>query len=265
MNSVRTSLPRPPLPPTMPLRFLIADDNPAHLKLTANVVLFLGGQSRTASNGEEAIALVRQEEFDVVLLDLWMPRMGGLVAATRMLRELENRPSRPRIVAVTGDISHERHALCRAVGMDGFVTKPCDLNRFRHKLQEVVVAGHCWPEGPTQPTLDIEKLWSALDEGSEAQVRRFEEQTRRIRLQLRALPNEDHDATEAAAVRDFAVHYGFIRLARALHGLLRTTSDQERETYRDQLTDEIREFENTVIAAHESLHDIPARNLLAAA
>ena len=249
----------------MPLRFLIADDNTAHLKLTANVVLFLGGQSRAANDGEEAMQLMREEEFDVVMLDLWMPKMGGVVAATRMLRELENRPQRPRIVAVTGDVSHERHALCRAVGMDGFITKPCDLDRLRRKLQEVVVTGSCWPEGPAQPTLDVEKLWSALDDGCRNKVRAFEEQSSEVRHHLKALPSFEADCVSRAhSVKDFAMNYGFIRLARTTHGLLRAANDGEHHLFRDQLMDEIRDFETTVVAAHESLHDIPGHNLLAA-
>jgi CheY-like chemotaxis protein len=249
----------------MPLQFLIADDNPAHLKLTANVVLFLGGQSVPASDGVEAMQLVLDGEFDVVLLDLWMPRMGGVVAATRLLRELENRPNRPRIVAVTGDVSHERHALCRAVGMDGFITKPCDMDHLRRKLKEVVMTGHCWPEGPAEPILDVERLWSTLLNGAAGPVREFDQEARRIRELLRTLPSFDEPCIESAiTIKDFALRYGFIRLARTMTGLIRAAHDGEQHLFGSQLDDEIRDYETAVVAAHESLHDARRTDLVAA-
>ena len=249
----------------MPLRFLIADDNTAHQKLTANVVLFLGGQSVPASNGLEAMQLVLDGDFDVVLLDLWMPKMGGVVAATRLLRELENRPHRPRIVAMTGDVSHERHTLCRAVGMDGFITKPCDIDHLRRKLQAVVMTGHCWPEGPAQPVLDVERLWTTLVEGATGPVREFEDEARETGHRLRALPDFDDRCVESAiAIKDFAIRYGFIRLARTMTGLLRAAHDGEQDIFIDQINEEIRDYETTVTAAHESLHDVRRSELMAA-
>jgi CheY-like chemotaxis protein len=249
----------------MPLRFLIVDDNTAHLKLTANVVLFLGGRSVSASNGAQAIELVLNDEFDVILLDLWMPKMGGVVAATRMLREMGNRPQRPRIVAMTGDVSRERHALCRAVGMDGFLTKPCDLDHLRSRLSEVVTAGHCWPEGPAQPLLDVERLWNAALVTGGLPLNEFDEKSKRVRDQLQGLLNAGREGIESAiAIKDFALRFGFIRLARTMTGLLRALHDGEERAFDDQIREELKDFDLVKIAAHESLHDMSSTDMMVA-
>lgn len=108
----------------MAVRFLIDDDYSAHQKLMANMIQFLGGAMRYAATGHEAMHLAQTEEFDVVLMDLQMPRLGGVAAADRLIHGWSEHTHRPRIIAVTADNTPERRALCRAVGMDGFITKP---------------------------------------------------------------------------------------------------------------------------------------------
>jgi CheY-like chemotaxis protein len=142
----------------MPVRFLIADDYVAHQKLLANIVSFLGGVMRCAANGHEAMRLAQSEAFDVVLMDLHMPGLGGVAAADRLIHGWQSHPHRPRIVAVTADHSPERRALCRAVGMDGFVAKPYEPRTLKVALQQVIVSGHCWSDGPPERTLDMKRF-----------------------------------------------------------------------------------------------------------
>jgi CheY-like chemotaxis protein len=198
----------------MPLRFLIADDLGAHQRLMSNIVGFLGGEMRFAENGRVAMSLAQSEEFDVVLMDLQMPELGGAAAADRLMHQWREREQRPRIVAVTADNSPERRALCRAIGMDGFIAKPYEAPALRDALQQVVINGHCWTDGEPKRLLDMKRLLDAapsmnLDSWAEDASARLTS----LLVQSEA-PGPNESAQE---LRTEARQFGFLALDRAIH------------------------------------------------
>ena len=79
-----------------------------------------------AQDGREALARLEQEAFDLVLMDLQMPVMGGL-DATIEIRRRERRPDgHVRIVAMTAHAMNSDRERCLAAGMDGYLSKPID-------------------------------------------------------------------------------------------------------------------------------------------
>ena len=82
------------------LRVLLADDNAVNRKLAASILLRAGHNAILVTNGQEAVAAMTRERFDVVLMDVEMPVMGGF-EATRLIRELEAGFTRTPIIAVT--------------------------------------------------------------------------------------------------------------------------------------------------------------------
>jgi CheY-like chemotaxis protein len=83
-----------------------------------------GWQVEMAEDGEEAVEKWRHGEFDLILMDLQMPRLDGL-AATRRIRALEQgQKRRTCIIALTAHAGHEAREQCEAAGMDDFVAKP---------------------------------------------------------------------------------------------------------------------------------------------
>lgn len=107
------------------LRVLAAEDNPTNQLVLKTLLEQAGVTVHIVSDGEEAVAAWRSAPWDVVLMDIRMPRMDG-VAATRAIRALEAGIGRPRtpILAVTADaMSHQSQQYAEA-GMDGVVSKP---------------------------------------------------------------------------------------------------------------------------------------------
>jgi signal transduction histidine kinase len=104
-------------------RVLIVDDNHDAADSLAAMLGLLGHQVLVAYGGEEALAMAREVELDVALLDIDLPGMDGYEVA----RRLGQQPHRPnRIVAVTGFGSEEDHRRSRAAGFVAHLVKPID-------------------------------------------------------------------------------------------------------------------------------------------
>ena len=90
-----------------------------------------------ALDGEEAVAKVKGERFDAVLMDCQMPVLNGF-EATRQIRqwELENGVQRLPIIALTANVTVDDQAACLAVGMDSYCSKPVEPKRIINLLQE---------------------------------------------------------------------------------------------------------------------------------
>jgi signal transduction histidine kinase/ActR/RegA family two-component response regulator len=110
-------------------RVLIVEDNPINRELTAEILQAAGCITATANDGEQALARLANERFDLVLMDWHMPTMDGL-SATRLLRAQEKAEGRPRlpVIALTASVLPGDRDACEAAGMDGFIAKPftCD-------------------------------------------------------------------------------------------------------------------------------------------
>ena len=82
----------------------------------------------TVNDGHQALAALEKEPFDVVLMDVHMPSMGGFEATAAIRkRERESEPSpapRVRIIAMTASAMKGDRERCLAAGMDGYVSKP---------------------------------------------------------------------------------------------------------------------------------------------
>jgi len=105
------------------LRILLAEDNAVNQKLALRLLERLGYRADVAANGLEAIAALRRQRYDLVLMDVQMPEMDGLEATQAILQEWPHK-QRPRIVAMTANVMKEDREACLAVGMDDYLGKP---------------------------------------------------------------------------------------------------------------------------------------------
>jgi signal transduction histidine kinase/DNA-binding response OmpR family regulator len=106
-----------------PLRILLAEDNVVNQKLAVRLLERLGYRADLAANGLEALDALRRQPYDVVLMDVQMPEMDGL-KATRAIHQEWPSERRPRIVAMTANVSKEHREACFAAGMDDYLGKP---------------------------------------------------------------------------------------------------------------------------------------------
>ena len=108
---------------------LLVEDNELNIQLGMTRLAKLGAGVTLAKNGKEAIDLVRDHQFDLIIMDCQMPVLDGY-AATEQIRQLPNGRSVP-IIAMTAGTSTEEKSRCFEVGMDAYLSKPLSLNRMK--------------------------------------------------------------------------------------------------------------------------------------
>lgn len=108
------------------VRLLLVDDSDINLEIGTHLLSREGATVTTASNGREALAILRQDpaEFDAVLMDVQMPEMDGLEATRAMRREPEL-AELPVIALTAGALAQEKRRALEA-GMNEFLTKPLE-------------------------------------------------------------------------------------------------------------------------------------------
>ncbi|WP_248919237.1 hybrid sensor histidine kinase/response regulator [Pseudomonas entomophila] len=120
--------PNAPLPHEVPAsrerraRILLVEDNPVNQLVAKGMLAKLGCQVQVAAHGAEALELLEQERFDLVLMDCNMPVMDGY-EASRRIRQSGRWPELP-IVALTANAMPEERERCRAAGMNDYLAKP---------------------------------------------------------------------------------------------------------------------------------------------
>ena len=118
------------------LRILLAEDNSINQDTISRMLQTKGHEVKIAVNGVEAVEMVEQQNFDIVLMDLHMPRMGGL-EATQLIRAKVGRCSEIPIVALTAHAITGVKESCLQAGMNGYVSKPIDYDELFSVIQEV--------------------------------------------------------------------------------------------------------------------------------
>ena len=118
----------------LPLRLLLADDNPINQKVGLSVLNKLGYRADLASNGLEVIRALEQKPYDVLFLDVQMPEMDGLEAA-RQICQRWSPERRPCIIAMTGNALMGDREKCLDAGMDDYISKPVRIAELQSALE----------------------------------------------------------------------------------------------------------------------------------
>jgi CheY-like chemotaxis protein/HPt (histidine-containing phosphotransfer) domain-containing protein len=144
------------------LRILVAEDNAVNRKLASSILQRAGHIAILVTNGREAVDAMERERFDVVLMDVQMPTMGGF-EATRLIRESEKLSGRRTpIIAVTAHAMKGDKEACFDAGMDGFVPKPIQSTKLLEMLARL--ASTPLPAPISQAEIPAVRDPEALDE-----------------------------------------------------------------------------------------------------
>ena len=119
-----------------PFHILIAEDNLINQKLIDRVLTKLGYKPDMVSNGLEALEKIKQEQYDIIFMDIQMPVMDGL-EATANIRMLPGK--QPRIIAMTANAMTEDRDICLAAGMDEYLAKPMRLEELVEMLKKSAI------------------------------------------------------------------------------------------------------------------------------
>jgi PAS domain S-box-containing protein len=114
------------------MRVLLVEDHAINQKLAMVLIERDGHLVQVANNGQEALDLLAQHSFDLVLMDMMMPVMDGL-EATQRLRANEQGKRMP-VVAMTANAMQSDRERCLAAGMDDFISKPIEFAELRRVL-----------------------------------------------------------------------------------------------------------------------------------
>ena len=119
--------------PGRSLSILVAEDNRTNQKVVAKILDRAGHRATIVDDGEAALDLLNEREFDLVLMDVNMPVMNG-IESTKLYRFASLGHPRTPIVALTADATEEMARRCEEAGMDACVTKPVEP----HRLIEII-------------------------------------------------------------------------------------------------------------------------------
>jgi len=120
-------------------RILVVDDIEDSRELYAFYLNHVGYHVTVALDGETAIRLAQQQRFDVIVMDLAMPKMDG-VEATRRLKTDERTRQIP-IIIVSGHAMQGLAGAARAAGAEGYCMKPCSPETLEREIERVLAGG----------------------------------------------------------------------------------------------------------------------------
>ncbi|WP_320668765.1 ATP-binding protein [Patulibacter defluvii] len=123
----------------LPRRILVVEDNQTNQLVAIRMLEKLGYRADLAADGIEAIDAVARQRYDVVLMDMHLPRLGGK-EASRAIRQQVAADHQPYIVAVTAAAFEGDRQACLAAGMDDFVAKPTTGPTLAAALERSAVA-----------------------------------------------------------------------------------------------------------------------------
>jgi len=232
----------------LPLRILVAEDTPFNQKFIQRLLNRWGHQAIIVDNGIRAVEAASKQSFDIILMDVQMPKMDGFEATTE-IRKLEARTgSHIPIIAMTAHAMKGDRERCLAAGMDDYISKPISSDALQNMIAELVPAATDSPQPPperapkaTPSAIDKKALLNAFDNEAAAKANNAKE----LRMAAHALKgmvgNFQAKTTAQAAL--------------ALEEMGRNQDFSGAEKAFEKLTGEMKDLKQTLIAiAKEENH-----------
>jgi len=154
----------PMVSPQRRLRILLAEDNELNQMVTVSVLERYGHTVVVVSSGNQVLAALEREPFDLILMDVQMPDMDGFTATAEIRRrERDAGQDHIPIVAMTAYGSAADRDRCLAVGMDAYVSKPVSVHALLEVIQKVTAGMRAAVEEGGAPVLAVFDKAAALE------------------------------------------------------------------------------------------------------
>ena len=114
------------------IKILVVDDSKNNRTMAVKMLAKLGISSDFAENGFDAVKLANSNEYDIILMDVQMPKMDGLEATRQIIAQ--NPDKLPKIIALTANAFEEDRQECLGVGMVDFMSKPLTMQKLRSTI-----------------------------------------------------------------------------------------------------------------------------------
>ncbi|HEY6864359.1 MAG TPA: ATP-binding protein [Burkholderiales bacterium] len=112
---------------------LVAEDNPTNQRVIRGILERAGHQVRLAANGQEALDILENERFDVLVMDFNMPELGGL-DVVRAYRFIDPEAAEVPVIMLSADVTPDAMKECREAGVDTFLAKPIEARRLLDEI-----------------------------------------------------------------------------------------------------------------------------------
>ena len=145
------------------LRILLAEDHPVNQKLAVRLLEKLGHTAVVVGDGQAALTTLAQHAFDLMLMDVQMPKMDGLATTVAIRAREQTSGGHLPIVAMTAHAMKGDQERCLAAGMDGYIAKPITRDALDAVLSQVL--GRPSPPTPpaAEPSIELASALSAVD------------------------------------------------------------------------------------------------------
>lgn len=111
-------------------RVLVAEDSSVIQNLTKKVLQFQNYEIESAKNGEEVLKVVKEKKYDVILMDIGMPKIDGM-ECTRQIRAMDDKEkSNIPIIAISGNAKNYSEEEFKRVGINEYIPKPLDFDHL---------------------------------------------------------------------------------------------------------------------------------------
>ena len=122
----------------LPLNILVAEDNLINQEMVLAMLSKMGYAPVIVNDGIEALEAIKSNTFNIVFLDVQMPRLNGLETATYIVEkwtELSTNPSRPILIAMTASAMQGDREMCLEAGMDDYISKPVSFDTLQRIIE----------------------------------------------------------------------------------------------------------------------------------
>jgi two-component system sensor histidine kinase RpfC len=118
-------------------QILVAEDNAVNQRVIVGILERAGHRVRVVGDGEQALDVLENERFDIVIMDLNMPELGGLDAA-RAYRFMDPEAIHVPIIMLSADVTSEAMKECEDAGVDAFLPKPVEARRLLDTIANLI-------------------------------------------------------------------------------------------------------------------------------